>query len=63
TRGLTQVVPQTASAGLKLGTEWAQSLAPRPKKASGDDIQLAERGEARPQGGPSNEPAPTARPS
>ncbi|MGD8219155.1 hypothetical protein [Pseudomonas thivervalensis] len=63
TRGLTQVVPQTAIAGLNLGTEWAQSLATRPKKASGDDIQLAERGEARPQGGPSNEPAPTTRPS
>ncbi|AUM72403.1 type III effector [Pseudomonas fluorescens] len=64
TRGLTQVVPQTAIAGLNLGAEWVQNVTTRPKNpGAGDNMELAERGEARPQGGPSIEPTPTTRPS
>lgn len=63
-RGLTQVVPQSSVAAVNLGADWVKSVATRPKNAAaGDIIELAERGEAPPQGGPSNEPTPTTRPS
>lgn len=62
-RGFTQIVPQTAIAGMNLGVDWAQSLATRPKKASpGGELQLAERGEMPPQGGPSTGAAPSTKP-
>ncbi|QKS84065.1 type III effector [Pseudomonas bijieensis] len=64
TRGLTQIIPQATIAGLNLGADKIQSMATRPKNpGAGDNMELAERGEARPQGGPSNETAPTPRPS
>ncbi|MCJ8205554.1 type III effector [Pseudomonas sp. RGM2987] len=64
TRGASQLLPQATVAGLNLGTEWVKSLGTRPEgTAAGDTMELAERGEARPQGGPSNEPTPTTRPS
>ncbi len=64
TRGASQLVPQATVAGLNVGAEWIKSLGPGPKNtAAGDTMELAERGEAPPQGGPSNEPTPTTRPS
>jgi len=64
TRGASQLVPQATVAGLNVGAEWIKSVAVRPKDTTaGDTMELAERGEAPPQGGPSNEPAPTTRPS
>ncbi|MCQ6256410.1 type III effector [Pseudomonas sp. Q11] len=64
TRGASQLATQATVAGLNVGAEWIQSLATRPKNpGAGDNMELAERGEARPQGGPSNEPAPNTRPS
>jgi hypothetical protein len=64
TRGVTQLAPQATVAGLNVGAEWIQSVATRPKNPdAGDNMELAERGEARPQSGPSNETAPTPRPS
>ncbi len=63
-RGFTQIVPQTAIAGLNLGANKVKNLTTRSKNALPDNnLELAERGEARPQGGPSNEPTPTTRPS
>lgn len=64
TRGASQLATQATVAGLNVGAEWIQSLATRPKNpGAGDNMELAERGEARTQGGPANEPAPTTRPS
>lgn len=64
TRGVTQLAPQATVTGLNVGAEWIQSVATRPKNPdAGDNMELAERGEARPQSGPSNETAPTPRPS
>jgi hypothetical protein len=64
TRGLTQVIPQSSLSALNITADFAKGLATRPKKTgTGDTMELAERGEAPPQGGPSNEPTPTTRPS
>ena len=64
TRGASQLVPQATVAGLNLGAEWVKSVVVRPKDtAAGNTMELAERGEAPPQGGPSTEPAPATRPS
>ncbi|MFL6609687.1 MAG: type III effector [Pseudomonas sp.] len=62
TRGLTQVVPQSTLSALNITADFAKGVVTRPKKA-GDNMELAERGEARPQGGPSTEATPTTRPS
>ncbi|MDO7895747.1 type III effector [Pseudomonas citrulli] len=64
TRGASQLVPQATVAGLNVGAEWIKSVTTRPKETGGGDtMELAERGEAPAKGGPSNEPAPTTRPS
>lgn len=64
TRGISQAVPQATVAGINIGAEWIKSVATKPKApAAEDNFELAERGEAPPQGGPSNEPTPTTRPS
>ncbi|WP_434578998.1 type III effector [Pseudomonas sp. Z5-35] len=63
-RGFSQIIPQTSVTALNLSADWVKSVATRPKNApAGDNIELAERGEAPPLGGPSNEQTPTPRPT
>ncbi|XXD89737.1 type III effector [Pseudomonas sp. Z4-7] len=64
TRGLTQIVPQGSLSALNITSDFAKGLVTNRKKApAGDNMELAERGEAPPQSGPSNEPTPTPRPN
>ncbi|MBT2340263.1 MULTISPECIES: type III effector [Pseudomonas] len=63
-RGFTQIVPQTAIAGLNKGTDKIQQLATRSRNApAGDNFELAERGQLQPQGNPPGEGQSSTKPA
>src|SRR3546814_17814942 len=63
-RGFTQIVPQSAIAGLNLGANKIHDRATRSKSALPDDnLELAERGQAQTQGNPPGERQPSTKPA